>query len=246
MLNIKYRFLILYIKLVVVKVIKVGGAILKNEGKRDNVYHYIFGKCQKDKIVLVCSAIGRNLDPYSTDGLLNSVNHNLTLQEEDRLKAIGETYSVLKVTSDLRNLKIHVKSFSYIELGLIIQDNKKWFNSKKIKKYLKIEDILVVPGFIGRDKNKEPVTLKREGSDLSAAIIASSLNLKVFYLFKDMPGLCDKEGNIYNEISFDDFFKFTKDFSSPISKECVLFAQKHKMNIICINTDGQKVLTISF
>ena len=56
----------------------------------------------------------------------------------------------------------------------------------------------------------------------------------------------DKEGNIYNEISFDDFFKFTKDFSSPISTECVLFAQKHKMNIICINTDGQKVLTISF
>ena len=56
---------------------------------------------------------------------------------------------------------------------------------------MKIEDILVVPGFIGRDKNKEPVTLKREGSDLSAAIIASSLNLKVFYLFKDMPGLCD-------------------------------------------------------
>ena len=51
MLNIKYRFLLLYIKLVVVKVIKVGGAILKNEGKRDNVYHYIFGKCQKDKIV---------------------------------------------------------------------------------------------------------------------------------------------------------------------------------------------------
>ena len=55
MLNIKYRFLILYIKLVVVKVIKVGGAILKNEGKRDNVYHYIFGKCQKDKI-----ACGKN------------------------------------------------------------------------------------------------------------------------------------------------------------------------------------------
>ena len=48
MLNIKYRFLLLYIKLVVVKVIKVGGAILKNEKYKGDL---LFQKTYKMNIM---------------------------------------------------------------------------------------------------------------------------------------------------------------------------------------------------
>ena len=50
---------------------------------------------------------------------------------------------------------------------------------------------VITQGFIAGDINKNTVTLGREGSDYSAAIIASILNAEEVVLFKDVDGIYD-------------------------------------------------------
>ncbi len=69
---------------------------------------------------------------------------------------------------------------------------------------------IITQGFIAGDIYKNTVTLGREGSDYSAAIIANILNAEEVILFKDVDGIydCDpKKNNLaikYDFLSYDD------------------------------------------
>lgn len=55
------------------------------------------------------------------------------------------------------------------------------------------ERIVITQGFIGADEKKRTVTLGREGSDFTAAIIASCLQAHAVTIWKDVPGVMNAD-----------------------------------------------------
>lgn len=228
-----------------IKIIKVGGLVLNRPDLRQQVEKYIERVCKRDKVVLVVSALGRKDDPYSTDGLNDSIKGYLTLKERDRLKSIGETYAVLDVVGSLRVRGISAMSFSYLELGLIDLEKGRYKTElSRLKSALKENDIAVVPGFLARNKALEPTTLKREGSDLSAVLLARGLKEKDIYLVKDIKGIYDVRGNTFHNLSYPEFFNLVEGFSSPLSLEAVECAYKAGITLHLVDTYGFEVTII--
>lgn len=228
-----------------IKIIKVGGLILHDQALRKNVEEYVVKCAKNDKIILVVSAMGRDNDPYSTDGLNNSIRGYLTLKERNRLKAIGETYSVLDVVARLRLRGLKAISFSYIELGITdLKKGRYRTDTKRLVRALKEDEIAVVPGYLASDKDHEPTTLKREGSDLTAVLLANSLKLQDVYLVKDIKGVYDTNKVLHHNLSYHNFFSIIENFTSPLSIEAARLAQATKLRLHIINTDGYEVCQI--
>ncbi|MBN3520565.1 aspartate kinase [Algoriphagus lutimaris] len=58
---------------------------------------------------------------------------------------------------------------------------------------------IVTQGFIGSNEQGLPTTLGREGSDFSAAILATSLNAQSITIWKDVPGVLNADPKRYSD-----------------------------------------------
>lgn len=230
-----------------IKIIKIGGALVNNNSHREKILIYLKKILSlNEKPIVVLSAMGRGTDPYSTDGLDKMIPGPLTFTERDRLRSIGETFSVLFMAGFLRENGIDVSTCSYRELGIISQDNnKRNFDEKQILNKLKNSSVCLVPGYIISNKFGEPETLPREGSDLTACIIASGLQLKSVTLMKDIEGIYDKEKKLYHNLVSKEFLNIVEGFSTPISLQAVKYCQSKKIDMIIINSSSVEVARIT-
>lgn len=62
-----------------------------------------------------------------------------------------------------------------------------------------IKGITVTQGFIGSTSENFSVTLGREGSDYTAAILAHCLNAEAVYIWKDVPGVLNADPKYFND-----------------------------------------------
>jgi aspartate kinase len=60
---------------------------------------------------------------------------------------------------------------------------------RKLKPLLNDSSLVIIPGFIGSNLKNQTTTLGREGSDLSAALLASALNVDELHIYKDVAGI---------------------------------------------------------
>lgn len=58
---------------------------------------------------------------------------------------------------------------------------------------------VIMPGFIGRTTNGDTTTLGREGSDFSAAVIASCLKANAVTIWKDVPGVLNADPKRFSD-----------------------------------------------
>ena len=74
-------------------------------------------------------------------------------------------------------------------------------STKEIKKLAKKAfgeyDIIITQGFLGRDNGGYTTTLGREGSDYTAAIVASALEVEELTVWKDVPGIMTADPKRY-------------------------------------------------
>ncbi|QCI27143.1 bifunctional aspartate kinase/homoserine dehydrogenase I [Buchnera aphidicola] len=89
-------------------------------------------------------------------------------------------------------IKNIVTNNDYFESDVNISKTKK--NIQKIK--IPNKHIILMPGFIAGNKNHELVTLGRNGSDYSAAILAVCLNAKVCEIWTDVDGIYTSDPKI--------------------------------------------------
>lgn len=62
-----------------------------------------------------------------------------------------------------------------------------------------IKGITVTQGFIGSTSENFSITLGREGSDYTAAILAHCLNAEAVYIWKDVPGVLNADPKYFND-----------------------------------------------
>lgn len=176
------------------KLFKFGGSVLATASSRESLIK-ILKQYENEKIIVVCSAMGRNGFPYATDTLKNLIkNNNLKDEENAILLSSGEIISALLFTSECRNNQLNATYIDVYKLGILTDDN--YLNAhclsmdiSYIEEMLEKHQVLVVSGFIGFNEQKNITLLGKGGSDYTAIIIAKYLHLKEVYLLKDVDGV---------------------------------------------------------
>jgi len=113
----------------------------------------------------------------------------------DEMLSVGERLSVRILAAALRQQNLPAQPLDAPDAGFLTDDNHTAAKPlpqaiPRLAKSLKWDGtIKVVTGFIGRTKEGRITTIGRNGSDLTAAIVAAALNAKELRIFTDTPGV---------------------------------------------------------
>lgn len=182
-----------------VEVLKFGGASWgtkdqMREGFENNIWPFIEEKLKLGKkLVIVTSAPKGMTRELMIESIIDSKNAEKSA-ETDAILSQGEALSVKTLEKLLRGKKLSVSSFANHEVPFVTDasfgDAKVLYTDKEsIVKKISSYDIVISPGYIGKDTERRQTTLGMDGSDISAVLFAKELNCSVT-LFKDVLGIC--------------------------------------------------------
>lgn len=225
-----------------VVVLKFGGTILKDENDRLIVSNKVKKRIENgSKAIVVVSAMGRSKDPYATDTLLDYSNY-LNKKDKDRLISLGEIISSLFLANQMAKENIKVHPVSEKELGIIT--NTDWgrgqvisLNPLRLNKLLTIYDVLIVPGFIGTNKNGDVVTLGRGGSDFSAVLVAHMLGINKVEFYKDVEGVLSgnpryiKSPIKYDNLSYSQMLLLSENGAQILQRNSIIAGKKYNIEL---------------
>ena len=172
------------------KIIKCGGASLKNKNDRVKLYKEI--KKNKEKTILIVSAFDDC--PYSTKSLSDLLSSNVTYEMRQQIITLGEIISSIRVCNELLDEMIDATVIFKEDIGIYVKSSDKMdyiesLNDEYILQKIENHKVIVVPGFIGINQDKHIVSLNENGSDLTAILIAKMLKINEVFLYKDVLGL---------------------------------------------------------
>ncbi|MBO3770056.1 MAG: hypothetical protein QXS51_04280 [Thermoproteota archaeon] len=165
-------------------VVKFGGAALSTKERVEHAADLVAQEVSNgNKVVVVVSAMGS-----TTDTLIQLFKDANDAKLLDEILSMGERTSarVFSSTLNAKGVKATFLDPSYEEWPIITDSN--YGNARIIvdescrrirqvvSNLLKEYDVVVFPGFIGKDSNNNITTLGRGGSDSTAFILASALN----------------------------------------------------------------------
>ena len=220
------------------KIIKCGGASLSNKEDREKIYSQI--KESNEKIILIVSAFANS--NYSTNTLKSLIKGNFDYYMKEQLITLGEIISSIIVTNELLNEYIDASLIYINELGIKVNSNENEceiisLDNSKIKEKISNHKVIVIPGFIAINQDNKIVSLKDNGSDLTAIIIAKMLEINDVFLYKNVFGLSSidpeysSKYKLFNKISYDNMIKIVEHGSNLIQLEALKFAKENNINI---------------
>ncbi len=155
------------------------------------------------------SGIKKEIDAIF-DMLQNMLSYRPSLSydfEYDRIVSFGEMLSTTIVSHYLNqqgvsnmfvDIRHCIKSNDNYREGIVEYD----LSKKLVRDTMTFQDvnIYVTQGFIAGTITNQTTTLGREGSDYSAALLASMLNADSVTIWKDVPGVMNGDPKIYDEV----------------------------------------------
>lgn len=227
-------------------VLKFGGSSVATNKNLEIVANKIidFKKVYKN-IVVVVSAQGK-----TTDQLLNEAKDlcpNPNERELDALISTGEQISSSKLSIVLNSKNYKAVSLNAWQAGIMSDGN---FQDAKITSIyteiiiekLKQNEIVVVTGFQGIDKDYNINTLGRGGSDTTCIALASVLNAKKCYIFSDVDGIYTSDPNVIDNakklknISYIEMENASFEGAKVLHDRSVELAKKYNLPIIAAST----------
>lgn len=183
------------------RILKFGGKSLSTPEKMQNICKYI-KKIYKNekKLIIVVSAIGS-----TTDNLLKLANsygkEYVNERELDALLSTGETQSSCLMAIMLSSIGVPAKSFQGFQIELTtfgaFQNSKiAYINKNKIINAFENNQVVVVAGFQGINKNGDISTLGRGGSDTTATALGAVFDENV-EIYSDFDGVFAGDPRIY-------------------------------------------------
>lgn len=124
----------------------------------------------------------------------------------DQVVCLGEIFSTIMFNSCLQQAGLNAE---WVDARTVIRTddtyrdaNVDWYFSRQqaqaaIGRKMKSGKIIVTQGFIGSTISGHSVTLGREGSDYTAAILAAMLQLESVTIWKDVPGLLNADPKMF-------------------------------------------------
>lgn len=207
----------------------------------------------RDKIIERYRQIGEclNLDcdfietyKIELNQMLENIDDDFYL--ENALKSCGEDFNARLVSRYLNTLGLRARYVSPKEAGIeldyvlnepVISDR----TYENIKKLRDIDELIVMPGFYGINKQGKILTFLRGGSDISGAILARGLGCDIYenytdksYIYSAHPKMIENPKPIKNityaeirELSYNGFEIFQEDAVEPLLKQNIKICVKN-------------------
>jgi aspartate kinase len=229
-----------------IEIYKYGGNLLKDENTRKVIYEFLKTKNELGiKVIMVVSAFGREKDNFSTDNLAKNIEL-LNNKDKDQIMTFGEIYSSLIIKNELLREGIKVDNLYYDEIGINCDDTYQNGNIESVdmsylETIIRDNDVVVVPGFIGKSSEGKIISLGRNTSDLTAVVIAKYFNLNKVNIIKEVNGVFKKDpkkektNKFINKLSYDEMMGLVNAGSTMFSMKTLRYA---KDNGIVIEVKG--------
>ena len=190
------------------------------------------------------------------DFLYEQLNYILKYNNNEIILSYGEKFSTTiyyyyLLENNLNNCLIWseylicTNNNSYI--FPLLEDTTKRINKNLIPK-LKKFNIILTTGFVASDINYKKTILNRNGSDYSATIIGSCLNVKQIIIYKDVDSILTadprkvKNAKQISIINYEVLSELCYFGSSILHSKCLTPLKNKNINLLLLNTYNQKSL----
>ena len=218
---------------------KYGGSSVADTSRirrvADNIIKY---HDQGDHLVIVLSAMGK-----TTDNLINmakELNKAPSAREMDMLMSTGEQVSIALLSIALDSSGKEAVSLTGPQVGIVTtgvhsKARIKKIDTKRLKKELAANKIIIVAGFQGKTENDEITTLGRGGSDTTAIALAAALKADICEIYTDVTGVFTADPRIVSDaqkldkISFEEMLELSSLGAKILHVRSVELAKLYKV-----------------
>lgn len=238
---------------------KFGGTSVSTESRRKMTISKIKQAINEGYTpVVVVSAMGRKGDPYATDTLISLLDKEFrkqNLHALDTIMSCGEIISTAVMCGELYKEGIDAIPLTGGQAGIITNDN---FNNadflrvdeNKLLNIIKENKIPVVAGFQGITEDGFITTIGRGGSDVTAALLGSALNVEKVEIYTDVDGIMTtdprivEDASLIKEIDYDEICQFAEQGAKVIHPRAVEIARKSNIPLLIKNTMSESEGTL--
>ena len=220
-------------------VMKFGGTSVANLLKIKNVAKIVKENSQKNKIIVVLSAMSgvtNQLQSY-----VEEVSSEPS-RETDLVVTSGEQVTVGLLSMILNGQGIKSLPLLGWQVPIITDENHDKsrilnINNETIHHHFKSNDVIVLAGFQGISVNGEITSLGRGGSDTTAVAIASSLKAERCDIYTDVEGVYTADPNIeknakkINKLSYEEMLEMSSMGAKVLQTRSVELAMKNNLTL---------------
>ena len=217
------------------KVLKFGGSSVATVEKIQNIANYLKKRTEKEKLVVVVSAMGKTTNALIA--MANEASKNPNQRELDRLLSTGEQQTIALLAMALWDIDVPAISLTADQVGIQTRgihtkSTIKRVETAVLQDCLREHDVVIVAGFQGVNKRNEITTLGRGGSDTTAVALAAALECDC-EIYTDVAGVYTTDPRVYapakkiDEISYEEMMEMSALGSKVMEPRSVELGQKY-------------------
>lgn len=227
-------------------VMKFGGTSVADDSKLKVVAKKIIDcKQQCNNILVVVSAQGKTTNTLIEES--KSLSATPSEREMDMLLSVGEQITASKLSILLNEMGYQAISLTGWQAG--IKTNSVYENAKieeicleRISHEFEMDNIVIVTGFQGINKNGDITTLGRGGSDTTAVALAAALGTKECYIYSDVDGIYSADPRVVGDvvkidkISFNEMQEISDAGAKVLHNRSIEIGKKFDCSIVAKST----------
>lgn len=221
------------------KVLKFGGSSVATVDKIKAIAGYLKARCEKEKLVVVVSAMGKTTNALLALAAQASAKPNQ--RELDRLLSTGEQQTIALLAIALCDMGVPAISLTGTQVGIQTRGIHTKSTIKKVEtavleESLEDHDVVIVAGFQGVNRHNDVTTLGRGGSDTTAVALAAALDCDC-EIYTDVAGVYTTDPRVYPEakkisqISYEEMMEMSSLGSKVMEPRSVELGQKYGVKI---------------
>ena len=192
-------------------------------------------------VVVIVSAMGKSTDELVR--LAGEITAQPSKREMDMLLSTGEQISIALLAMALHEAGLTAVSYTGSQIRMVTDGNFTnakihSISSEKIHDALKSNNVVIVAGFQGVDRDDNITTLGRGGSDTSAVAIAAALGVRDCEIYTDVDGVYTadprmiKKPKKLKQISYDEMLELARLGAKVLHSRSVEFAKKYNVRLV--------------
>ena len=220
-------------------VMKFGGTSVAGTEKLRNIADIVIKEVKNNKIIVVLSAMAGETNKLQS--YLDDFGSQYSL-ESDLVLTSGEQVTIGLLSAELKNKGIKSIPLLGWQIPIITDDSHEkakilHIDKKRIEKFFKKNDVIVLAGFQGISVDGEITSLGRGGSDTTAVAIASSVGAERCDIYTDVDGVYTTDPNIdqnakkISKMSYEEMLEMASTGSKVLHTRSVELAMKNNLTL---------------
>ena len=233
-------------------VMKFGGTSVGDLKKISNVADIVKKNLKGSKLIVVLSAMAGETNKMQN--YLDTIKSEEKI-ENDLVLTAGENVTIGILSAILRKRKINSLPLLGWQIPILTDnnhENAKILNidKKRINKFLKKYDVLVIAGFQGISLDGHITSLGRGGSDTTAVAIASAINADRCDIYTDVDGVYTTDPNVVSDakkiskLAFEEMLEMASTGAKVLHTRSVELAMKNNLVLQVLSSITKKTGTL--